>query len=70
MKLPPEKGQNVGTTIDESKMAESQEPVAEIELDEFKNARRDPRVHEFLKGVKAYGKKLKREQRINPTPAP
>lgn len=58
----------MGTTIDESKVAESQEPVAEIGLDEFQDARRDPRVREFLKGVKAYGNRLKRESRINPTP--
>jgi hypothetical protein len=39
-------------------------------LDEFQQARRDPRVRDFLEGAKAYGRKLKREGRINPTPAP
>lgn len=61
-------GTTIDVSIDESKVAESQEPVAEIGLDEFQHARRDPRVREFLKGVKAYGTKLKRESRINPTP--
>ena len=59
-------GTTVDVSIDESKAAESQEPVAMISLDEFEHARRDPRVREFLKGVKTYGKKLKRENRINP----
>lgn len=62
-------GTTIDVSIDESKVAESQEPVAEIGLDEFQQARRDPRVREFLKGAKAYGKRLKRERRINPTPA-
>lgn len=63
-------GTTVDVSIDEEKVAESQKPVAAIGLNEFQEARRDPRVRKFLEGAKAYGKKLKREGRINPTPAP
>ena len=62
-------GTTIDVSIDESKATEAQEPIAEIGLDAFQEARRDPRVREFLKGARAYGERLKREKRINPTPA-
>jgi hypothetical protein len=39
------------------------EEVVEVDLDEFEQARRDPRVHSFLKQAREYGARLEREGR-------
>lgn len=69
---PTEKGSTMGTTvdvgIDQKKSAEVKEPVAEIFLDEFQEARRDPRVKDFLADSRAYGKKLDHDGRIHRRP--
>jgi hypothetical protein len=58
-------GTTTEVSIDQEKIAAAKEPVAEIPLDEFQAARRDPKVKTFLKNAKEYGKRLEREGRIH-----
>jgi hypothetical protein len=62
-------GAPVAVSIDKEKIAASNKPVAEIELDEFQAARRDPQVKELLREAREQGKKLEREGRIRRLPA-
>lgn len=62
-------GTTVEVSIDQAKAAGSIEPTVEIGLDEFQAARRDPRVKDFLREARAYGKRLDREGRIHRGPA-
>lgn len=54
----------VDVDIDQSKAAcQPGEVVAEIDLDDFQEARRDPRLQAFLAEARAYGEQLEQAGR-------
>lgn len=55
-------GTALKVTIDETKAAAHDE-ILEVDVDEFQEARRDPRVLGFLEEAKRYGERLEREGR-------
>jgi hypothetical protein len=55
-------GTTLQTVVDEDPALAAEEVVA-IDLDEFQEAQKDPRVHGFLRQAAEYGARLEREGR-------